>query len=75
MWKIFQKFPPHRLEDINVTKLVPYKILWLHVSKNVFFQKFGTCPRNGSFVAISVKYSQKPLVVKEGLVLVEIIAP
>ncbi len=39
----FLKFFPHLL------KLVHYKILWSHVHKNVFFLKFYTCTRNGSF--------------------------
>jgi len=32
-----------------------YKILQLHLSKNVFFLKFGTCTRNGNFRAFLVK--------------------
>jgi len=31
------------------------KILWLHLLKSIFFQKFGTCTRNGSFWAYLVK--------------------
>jgi len=31
------------------------------VFKEVFFQKFGTCTRNGSFGAVLVKQSLKPL--------------
>jgi len=30
-------------------------LLQLHVSKKVFFQKFGTCTRNGSLGAFLVK--------------------
>jgi len=48
-WWKFLKFFPH------ILKLVYYKILRLHVSKNVFFQNFGACTRNGSFGAFLVK--------------------
>jgi len=44
----FLKFFPH-------LKQAYYKILQLHMSKNVFFLKFGTCTRNGSFGAFLVK--------------------
>jgi len=42
-WWKFLKFFPHLLN------LVYYKILWLYMSNKDIFEKFGTCPRNGSF--------------------------
>jgi len=48
-WK-FLKFLPH------IFKPAYYKILWLHVSKNVlFFLRFETCTRNDSFGVFWVK--------------------
>jgi len=34
---------------LHLNKLAYYNIIQLHVSKKVFFQKFGSCTRNGSF--------------------------
>jgi len=61
-WKILKFFP-------HLWNLAYYKILRLHVSKNVFYQKFATCPRNGSFGVFWWKCSQKPLGVKHSLVI------
>jgi len=59
-WWKFLKFFPH------LFKSAYYKILRLHVSKNVFFLKFVICFRNGSFgvVLVNTYSSQKPLGVK-----------
>jgi len=44
-----QEFFPHLFKPDY------YKILWLYVSKNYFFQNLGTCIRNGNFGAFLVK--------------------
>jgi len=54
-WWKFLKFLLH------LHKPVYYKILRLHVSKNVFFLKFGTYTRNGILELFRWKHSQKPL--------------
>jgi len=41
-WRILNFFP-------HLLNLLYYKILWLYVSKNDIFQKFGICTRNGNF--------------------------
>jgi len=51
----FLKFFPH------LSKPLYYEILQLHVSKNGFFLKLGTCAQNDSFWAFGGKYSQRTL--------------
>jgi len=58
-WWKFLKFFLHHF------KLACYKILWLYMSKNVFFLKFGTCPRNDSWECFWWKQSQETLGVKK----------
>jgi len=49
IWWKFLKFFPHFF------KLVYYKILWLHISKNIFFLNFSTYTRNGSLGVFLVR--------------------
>jgi len=57
-WNFLKYFP-------QLLILVYYKILGFHVSKNVSFQKIGTCPRNDEFWSIFGKNIVKELLLKE----------